>query len=375
MKNIGEVSLLITGANIERFINKIVANGICLREIKRIAQFEFSCIVKEKDFTVFNQMCNQNGVTINLKKRVGISNFVHFFYKHVGLIVAFVLCCVCGFFLSTRVWNIEVICKGESQKKEVVKLLEEKGVVLGCSLTNIDTEELERYLLLSGEEFSLVSVIKRGTSLVLSLKEKNITEVKSEGFNQLVSSVAGVVEKINLVQGTLKVKVGDVVKKGDVLVEPYIEHGQNLLQVEPKAEIYLKTWCEGVVQFDENGERLVETGKVVEQKHLELFGVRLGKAKNSAGFTHYKIDKVSKNICQNMLLPFKLIIERYSELGYQKESRKFSEVYDELSKNSLMLANEKLTQQMVVKNQKTTCSNVGSLYIVSTVIECEVCIS
>lgn len=374
MKSFGSVSLFLSGLNLERFINKLTANGVVILKFKRISYSKAECEIYDKDLTLFSLLASENKIELTQKKYNGFLNFLVFFKVHFGLLIGFGLCCVFSLFVFTRVWKVEVFCE-ENVKQEVVKLLEEKGVSVGKSINNIDANELQKYLLLNGENLSLVSITKRGTSLIINVKEKNISSVITQAFEPLVSRYGGVVEKINLTQGTLNVRVGDVIKSGDVLVEPYILNGEKKLEIEPKAEITIKTWCEGVVQFDEEGEVLTKTGKVLQKRYIELFGIRLGKEEKNVEFDYFEIDKNSKNICQNMLLPFKLIIERYSELSYQKESRKFEEVYDELSKKSNALAREKLDENMVVRNEKTSYTKIDSLYVVRTIIECDVCIS
>ncbi len=369
MIKFGSITLFLSGLNIERFINKLTDEKVSLLNLKRVTKSSVECKIKNKDYNKFLLLAGQNKIEVESSKPNGLLSFSYALKKHIGILVGVFLCVVFSLFLFSKVWDIKVLCNENINKEEVVSLLKSEGVEKGKNLNDISSEQVEKFLLLNYSDSSLISVHKRGVSLIVNIKKKNQPSVKVEGFSSIIASQGGVVESVNLIQGTLKVEVGDVVKKGDVLVEAFILNGEEKLEVEPKAEITIRFWCDGVVEFEENAKVLKKSGKVECLRYIELFGKKIGGKNFQTKFEVYEIDKSSKNICKNMLIPFKLIIERYNELTLQTETRKFEEVYETLLKKSSELANAKLDGNAQIVSEKSSYVKSGDKYIVRTVIE------
>lgn len=374
MGDMSTITLYLYGLNIERFINKLSKNKVVLLSFKKLTAFDFSCKIYARDFKIFEGLAIEERLEIKEKKENGLIAFKKFCQKHIGLLVGCFLCFFIGFFLFGRVWNIEVYCDDKIEKSEIVSLLNEEGVCVGSRLYKIDGKKLEKYLLLNHKDCSLVSVMKRGSCLIVNIKKKNDVSEILKVSAPIVAPCAGVIEKITLVQGSLNVEVGDVVKKGDVLVDAFIINGDKKIEVQPKAQIYMRSWCEGSVYFEEGGSLLEKSGNVENRRYIEVFGLQLGGGGWQSKFDRYEIDKSSKNICKNMLIPFKIIVERYSELIYQTDTRKFEDVYAMLSEKSCNIARQKVVDGMLVKSEKTNYIKVGNRYVVTTVVEGTICV-
>lgn len=374
MVNLSTVTFCLSGLNIERFINKLSNSKVILLSFKKLATFEFSCKIYAKDLKVFEGLVVEERLEIKDKKEGGLLAVLNSFKKHIGLFIGCLLCFLISFFLFTKLWCIEVYCDEQINKNEIISLLNQEGVNIGCELYKIDGENLEDYLILNHKDCSLVSVIKRGSCLVVNIKKKNDISEILKVYSPIIAPYSGVVEKITLVQGSLNVEVGDIVKEGDVLVDAFILNGDKKIEVQPKAQIYIRSWCEGSVYFEEGGSLLEKSGNVETRRYIEIFGIQLGSRDWQSKFDRYEIDKSSKNVCKNMLIPFKIIVERYSELTYQTDTRKFEDVYAMLSEKSCEIARQKVGDDVRVKSEKTSHVKIGDKYVVTTIIEGTVCV-
>ena len=72
----------------------------------------------------------------------------------------------------------------------------------------------------------MVSIIKKGTSIIVNVKEVRVPSIIANLGQQthLISGFEGVVTQINVVQGTPLIKVGDVIKTGDALIAGYFDN-------------------------------------------------------------------------------------------------------------------------------------------------------
>ncbi len=365
----GKVELKISGLNYEKLINLSNREGVNTYHLKRLTYTEVECEIDSSNYKKFVEILAKNKCEITSQKWSGLVGLKQGLLKRYGLFIGIILSILFCALSFTRIWKIEVLGCDNECKREIIQLLSKNSVKVGSQIARVNNEEIENYLLTSSDTFSLVSVIKEGTSLIINAKQKNETNIKIKDFQPLLASCSGVVQSVNLIQGTLLVKVGDIVKKGDVLVAPYFMKGEEKLDVEPKAEIMAKSWCEAICQFEENGQILVRTGNYTDIRRLDFCGINIKTKSRIVVYEYYEFTKSSKNICNNMLLPFKMIKERYYELKFVKDIRTFAEVSDTLIAESKQQARAKVSSSMTTVSEKTSISHIGPYYYVRTVIE------
>jgi hypothetical protein len=165
-----------------------------------------------------------------------------------------------------------------TNREEVVKYLDKIGVTK-FSYMNYDKKAIEDSL---AEEFnfSLVSIITKGNSIIISVKEE-LPSIE-DSYIPITADYNMVIKSITVFAGTSKVKKGDIVYKGDVLVEPYVKSGDSIVYVSPCAEIVADVFFSNSYLFKNSEEKFVRTGK----KEIIKAQINLGK---------YMIDEQSKN--------------------------------------------------------------------------------
>ena len=86
-----------------------------------------------------------------------------------------------------------------------------------------------------------MSIEKRGRKLLV---ETHLASQKTEPIDTkkqaIVSTVAGEIVAINLLGGTAKVKVGDVVQKGSLLIDGYYDYGDQIVKTYALGEVLIK---------------------------------------------------------------------------------------------------------------------------------------
>ena len=171
----------------------------------------------------------------------------------------------------------------------------------------IDTNKLEEMLRRDFTEISSVSAAIVGQSLVISVNQIQNPQEMQESPSALVSLYDCRIENIVLVQGTLAVKVGDVVRKGQVLVHPFIIDSQGQKRsCTPKAEINASVWVEGRdVCYDK---QIVSkrTGRKALRRDVFLNNVLLYTSAETHDFSSYEEDVEFQEMTKNNLLPLKI---------------------------------------------------------------------
>lgn len=127
---------------------------------------------------------------------------------------------------SLFVWDIRISGNEITDAETVKRELSEIGFSVGSYWGNIDLSEAELLLLSSSDEISWVNINRKGSVAYVKVidKRKYEEEVKS-GYCNLVAARDGVIEEITVKAGRAVVKVGDTVKKGDLLISGILADG------------------------------------------------------------------------------------------------------------------------------------------------------
>lgn len=145
-----------------------------------------------------------------LRQRIGIA---------VGTVLFFALIWLSSLFL----WRVDIVGAESVSEDTLRSLLAESGVSAGSTVADIDAFSVSNALLLSCPELSWASLQLTGTTATLTVRETvNHHETEKNKTPLLIASESGVIESVLVYNGAAAVKVGCVVKKGDVLINGLI---------------------------------------------------------------------------------------------------------------------------------------------------------
>lgn len=316
----------ICGLNQERILNELSKN-FPLHEIDRL----------DKQNTTFEcSFFDAKRVEKSLNgKNIKIESITHFgwFYKLKKLLVSYGL--IFAIVLSGALYGVQSQYILQYQISGTTRL--EKQTILEFVKKNytknknsLKTKDVEIGLIDNFTEISFVSCMIKGQTLVINIKEKLLPGEKYGEFKPLVASADGCITKIELVSGTVIVKVGDMVQKGDILVEPYtIDTSGNLKKVEAKAQIYAKIYNEGSAQHFEKFVEIKRTGRTMQQNEITLFGLSIYSFKEDKNFKMFESESKDVDLVQNLFLPFKMKKTTYFELEEHLIETNFDDVKED----------------------------------------------
>lgn len=147
--------------------------------------------------------------------------------------------------LSNFIWNIEIIGNETISNEEIQKQLEDKGISIGKLKNKINTKEIINQIRLERDDIAWMGISLEGTNAKIEIveAEKKPDIINPEEYCNIISDKEGVIVKITAKNGTQVAKVGDVVKKGSVLIGGWIEGkftGTRYMHSE--GEVLAKVW-------------------------------------------------------------------------------------------------------------------------------------
>lgn len=326
MKFKNESRFHIKSLNQEKLFNSIYKD-FSISKIERKSENEvcFSCAFSEHK--KLKKLLEDKNIEILSLKHFGILSNFSKICSSIGGILAVVLIIIFFSVQSQFIWQYEVLGVNELDKKEVVSFIKEN---FNKKKSTLKTREVEISLLNNFDEISFVSCMVKGQTLVVNIKEKLLPDEKYGQFKPIISDKNAKITHIDLVSGTLKVKVGDVVKAGDVLVEPYtIDSSGELMKVEAKAKFVADVYNEGSSDHYDSFVETYRTGEFCEESVVTLFGLEIYKFKTENRFEKFEVEHEESDLSNNNILPFKLKKTKFFEIKERVVQTDFEDVKNE----------------------------------------------
>ena len=241
-----QVRCLVTGEETLRFVNLCRNNGIELRHLVR-RENAIQMEIDAENFKNLRPLVRKTHVKIHILNRHGPA---FFFYRHKRrwwFLLGMTVFAGMIYMLSLFVWQIDIDGNRKYTDALILQALAQMDVKTGCRKSEIDLPKIEEELRIMYNEITWVSASIAGTKLQIELREGDLKISGSSGGGQtgnvkrvenrennpktqngesetdlpanLVADEDAIITNLVVRRGTVAVRYGDEVKKGDVLIE------------------------------------------------------------------------------------------------------------------------------------------------------------
>ena len=235
---------------------------------------------------------------LGVEARFELCGFPRVIYKYrrrAGLLVGAVAAAAIMFISSRFVWDIEIPDGEKVSAEQIGQALEDNGFFLGAYLPTLDISSVCKKAAAQNGDLSWLSINMRGTVARVEFRETSDAETEAVSPpSNLVAAQSGQIVRIESVGGKNVVRVGQVVKAGDILVSGVIDSealGYRL--VRSRGEVYAavtKTFSATVpLTLTEK----TPTGRTKTEKNVIFFSKKAKKDKN-IDTTFEKYDTIEK---------------------------------------------------------------------------------
>ena len=351
--------LVCTSPNGTQLINLCNSNNLTLKNIVRDekgVQFELN----EKDYNSFKKIDTQR-YTISIEQMGGIRVFLNKIVYRIGLIIGLIICSITMILMSNRLLQVHVVGLTSIEKNDVINELKSMGIGMFSNM-NFDTAILESKLA-EKFDFSLISIITKGNSLIINVKE-SLPDIE-DTYVPIIADYNMVITSINVYSGTQKVKAGDIVYKGDTLVEPYIISGDSKVFVTPCAEIESSVYFSKSYTFLNTEEVMKKNGKrKCTNISISLGKWNIGDSSKGSSFENSETEEKSTLISKYFLpIKFKKTIEY--ELEKQIITRDFESEKDSIISNLKQSTYDMVPSNITIDEEDVSITPIDNGYIVN----------
>ncbi|SHF07373.1 sporulation protein YqfD [Clostridium fallax] len=298
----GNIKIQIRTLKPEGFINLLWNNGVNVKKAKRLDISTMILEIDISDYQKVKELSKRIGCKIEVIEKKGPITYIFKLKKEKGLIIGVIVFVLIIVILNRFLWGIEIETERYLSPFEVRQQLKELGVTPGISKSKIDVYEVEKKLENINSEIMWIRARLEGATLKVKIEEKvNPPEIiKNQSADNIVAKMDGEVVRVYTTSGTAMVKPGDVIKKGQILIEGiegnvggFTEGGEYHTNAE--GVVIANTFYESSKDLQIEGEIMDFTGNEDEEIYIEVAGKKFYIKKPTKKFKDYdKIEKKGK---------------------------------------------------------------------------------
>ena len=201
------------------------ASGVLLREgigSDLSASGVFS--VRERDVPRLRAVLDAKGIEYRISEIKGIRGWLISLRYRLATVISLVFALILNVCLSSLVWDVRISGNETVSDEQIADAISRSGLGIGSIWLGTDISDVEADALDLLEEISWISINRRGTVLYVEVMEREgVSEPQpAVGYANIVASRDCVIEEITVKRGVAEVKVGDVVKAGQLLISGVI---------------------------------------------------------------------------------------------------------------------------------------------------------
>lgn len=382
---LGYLYITLKGDYPEHFMNLCENRNILLWGIV-CEKKQCSCFIKLKEYRTLKDIAKKTKTVPYIKKRYGFPFFIKKVCKRKVYFIGILLFCILIFSMSRYIWDISIEGGYKHTPEELLAYLNTNGVYSGCKIDEINCPKIEEEIRRDFNDIGWVSAQIKGTRLIINIVETEVPVlVSSKRETQLssahiVATTDGIITSMIVRSGIPKVKIGSVVRKGEILVSGVVpvigDDGNTIMNktVVADADISLKSYINYDYDFSMNYQikqytKRQKTGYQLDIKNKKIFYVG-----PSNSYEHYDIIKDMKTLklVRNFYLPIKItkidlyeytpIDTTYTESeAFERANRILLRYLEILKKNGTTIIENKVRFTIM----DSVCKSSGKIVIIS----------
>lgn len=244
------------GASLERFLNLCGQRGIKLWKIS-YREETLEAWINKKEFFELRPIVRKTRGRVAVLKKSGLPFLLPKLRERavffLGAVLALLFWTVSSFFL----WEIRVNGNISVTEDQMMTFLKEQSIRIGQPLKNLNMQALEKGIRQNFPVVIWTSAKQDGTELVIDVKENDTqtnppSTPQTESYD-LISDCDGVVIRMIVREGVPRVKIGEEIKAGQILVSGavpiYAEDGTVKGSIDVRADADI--WVQHELDLDE----------------------------------------------------------------------------------------------------------------------------
>ena len=215
----GYLSVLIQGPYPERLLNLITNYGSYLWDVRRLSDRVIIAKIKAGNFLKIKELVRRSGCQLSIHRKRGCPFWRRKLERRKVFILGLLGFLIWLSYCSSMVLFIKVIGFEGKPRQQLVKSLGKVGLRPGILRSELLQKKslIEQEVMLENTQMLWLSITVRGVVAEVRVVPRQTVNLQP-GYQNIVATNDGRIEKIILIRGVPVVKEGDTVARGDLLI-------------------------------------------------------------------------------------------------------------------------------------------------------------
>lgn len=355
---LGYVNIVVEGFFIERFINTCISKKIFFWKTNRMKSTVFSANIGVRNYKEVVKIAKKCQCKIRITNKKGMPFLLNKYRKRKIFVLTLGIIILGIITIFNFIWNIEIKGVDEIKQREIMEFIQNEGIDIGKYKNNIDLQSLINKIRIQRDDIAWVGMEIKGTNLIVDVVEadKKPEIINEDEYCNVVADKDGIIVKVKAQNGTPAVEEGTTVKKGDILIQGWLEgkHTENRY-VHAEGEVMAKVWYseKEKVYYKQNYEN--QTGNHEKKYTLNVNNFKINFFKTLSNFENYDTIRTIKKlkITSNFYLPVEIIVDE----NFEKQNNEI--IYDKNEAKEIGIKELKSKLEEQIENKE----NISNIYI------------
>ncbi len=368
------ITYKVKGLNFKKFLNLIKSENIQVKELQKNTFNLFFISIYEKDNNKFINITKKMGYEVEVVNSSKLLKTKTNIKKNISLFLCLIFIVLSLLISSNFVLKIEIFGCENISKQQIINILKENNINVYNLKSKYNLNNIEIILKQNIDDISLASAVIKGNTLIVNIDEKINNDEYIYNFQPIVAPYDCIIKEVALKSGSLMVQEGQTVKKGEVIIAPYINYKDGTqLAVEAKAEIKAYVELSNTIEYFENHSKLVRSGKKYIAKSMSIFNLEFNSKKFKKPFKQYEVEEYSIFPFKNFILPIKQTKKIYYELVEKQVFEPFENMKQNIIEQNKKILYNSLSNPTKDKYEVfSTINYQDNIYFVTTYLKGEI---
>lgn len=372
------ITVTVMTDSIERFLNMCRHKNIGFWKISETEQ-GFTANITREDFFQLKDICRKTKTTVQISKRHGIRFLLFRYRRHSSFFIGIAAACIILYSCSLYVWDISFTGNYRYTHSSLCKYLAGQGVYSGMQIRSVDCDSIETALRNDYPDITWVSAEISGTRLIVHIKENDgiKEDIQTDSTpRDIVATCSGVVTSMITRAGTPKVKPGDEVEKGQILVSGIVDvyndakEVVNQRPVSADADIFVRV----DIPYEEHLPYLYEYKEYTGRKKTRwLFGIADREIEAGVSWSSLKqadivTDSRVLKLTDSFYLPLRTGRKQYLEYDIKESRYTQEEAEDVLNQKLKIYLLDLIENKVQILHNGVTINDSGTDYVMAGTI-------
>lgn len=315
------IKIRIKGLNLDKLIYEITNLNIPIFELQRENHASITIKTSKEGLKKIKSLKTIKFYSLKVLKVRNTYFAIKRMVSYLGILLGCIIPFLMFYAVSLNITNIDIvnnssehICNNgekcifsQNNISELAVYFDEIGLKIGNKVSSINPLEVERKIVAKFESVSSVTINKVGTHIKIELHEAQVEDNLKHNSLDIIAPENLKVLHINVSRGTPKVKAGDIVQKGQVLVKA---DGNKRAIAVVEATLYYKS----SKVFCENQVVLRETGNQIKSSYISACGLDVFKKDIKSPYVYFDTIVEDKLVNDNLFFPLKVVTVTIKEM-------------------------------------------------------------